>query len=150
MKEWQIRHQIFHKMFKDMDLGDDLSKETIIEEHEPDKIVARALDYPIRQTKELYYPGKSYCVAIIFAKLIAKHFNEDFYELLNHEDLLYKNDPYFIPYHQARDIYDQIIAKFPWDFLEDHTLGSPNFQKTCDYFYKEFLLHEDTKIFAPS
>lgn len=150
MKQWHLRHQIFHKIFKDMDLGDDLSKETIIIEDSPQMIVKRALMYPTTQTKELYYPGKSYCVAIVFAKLLEKNFDEDFYNALDDELLLYKNDPYFVRYSEAKDIYDAIIKDFPWDYIDNPERGSHNFQKTCDYFYKEFLLHDDTKMFAPA
>ena len=70
MKEWKVRHKLFHMLYQGEDLGDDLSKETIIFEEEDKKIIQRALEYPVKQTKELYYPGKSYAVAIIFAKLL--------------------------------------------------------------------------------
>ncbi|WP_127714887.1 hypothetical protein [Halobacteriovorax sp. HLS] len=150
MKEWHIRHKIFHQIFKDMDLGDDLSKEIIIEEHDEDSIVKRALQYPQIQTKELYYPGKSFCVAIIYAKLLEKHFKEDFYDSLNDERLLYENDPYFIPYNKAKSTYDRILSEFDWDLFENLNKASENFNKTCEYFDKEFLLHEDTRMFAPT
>ena len=151
MKDWHIRHKIFHQIFKDMDLGDDLSKETIIKEYEKDKIIQRALEYPVIQTKELYYPGKSYAVAIIFAKLLEHHFSEDFFECLNDPKLLYENDPYFIPYHEDKNTYDQIINNFPFELiLSSKKQCSENLEKTLTYFLKEFLLHEETKMFAPS
>lgn len=150
MKEWQIRHKIFHQVLSHMDMGDDLSKETIIEEKDQESIIRRAIDYPSKQTKELYYPGKSYAVAIIFAKLLEKYFQEDFYESLNNSELLYQNDPYFIPYSDDQETYDQILAAFPFHLIENPALGCENFQKTCEYFLKEFLLHEQTKIYLPS
>lgn len=149
MKDWHIRHRIFHQLFKDMDMGDDLSKETIIEEFEEEVIVQRAIDYPKLQTRELYYPGKSFAVAVIFAKLLEKHFKEDFLTSLDDPLLLYGNDPYFVPYHEAPQIYDQIIKNFPFNLLESPLLGSENFQKTCEYFEKEFLIHDSTRIYAP-
>lgn len=150
MKEWQIRHKIFHQVLSHLDMGDDLSKETIIEEHDQQSIIKRATEYPRIQTKELYYPGKSYAVAIIFAKLLEIHFGEDFFESLSHEQLLYENDPYFCTYPEDKETYDQIINNFPFEFITKPSLGSKNFQKTCEYFMKEFLLHDETKIYLPS
>jgi|GEM_PF-2093174 hypothetical protein len=150
MKEWHIRHKIFHQVFKDVDLGDDLSNETIIEEFNDSDIIKRALEYPVYQTKELYYPGKSYSVAIIFAKLLESNFDEDFYCALDDQLLLFENDPYFKRYSEAKDVYDKIIEDYPWQLFHGGESTSLNFKKTCEYFYKEFLLHEETKHFAPS
>ena len=149
MKEWHVRHKVFHQMFKNIDLGDDLSKETIIKEKEDRDIIKRAVEYFSRQSKNLYYPGKSYAVGIIYAKLLEKNFDENFYESLNDKLLLYENDPYFIPYSEAKDIYDEILKKIDWEYFNFPEKASPNFNKTCEYFYKEFLLHDDTKMFTP-
>lgn len=150
MKDWQIRHRIFHSVFKLMDMGDDLSKEIIIEENDKDSIVERAIQYPTIQTKELYYPGKSYAVGIIFAKLLEIHFQEKFYDSLDSEDLLFENDPYFVPYSADKNTYDDIIQSFPFELLENPKNGTDNFQKTCEYFMKEFLLHDETKMLLPT
>lgn len=149
MKDWHIRHKIFHQVFQDMDLGDDLSKEKIILEEDDESIVRRALEYPVNQTRELYYPGKSYCVAIIYAKLLEKNFGEDFYTCLDDDLLLYENDPYFCKYSSKKEVYDQIIKDFNWDLIDSPEKATDNFQRTTQYFYKEFLLHETTKHFAP-
>lgn len=150
MKEWKIRHEIFHRIFKNIDLGDDLSGYNIIFENEPHLIIKRALEYPFSQdSKNLYYPGKSYAVALIFAKLLEKEFNENFYEVLDDEFLLYKNDPYFKPYSKDKFIYDSIIKLFPFDLIFDKNINSDNLKKTIEYFYKEFLLHEETEVYAP-
>jgi hypothetical protein len=132
-----------------MDLGDDLSKEIIIEEFSEELIIKRALQYPKEQTKELYYPGKSYCVAIIYAKLLEVHFQEDFLTSLDDSLLLYENDPYFTPYSKDKKTYDSILEKFDWSLFENKDKATINFRKTCEYFAKEFLLHEETKMFAP-
>lgn len=150
MKDWHIRHRIFHQIFKDTDMGDDLSKETIIEEFEEELIVKRAVDYPSLQTRELYYPGKSYAVAVTFAKLLEIHFQEDFLTSLNDPLLLYENDPYFVPYQDEPELYDKIIQAFPFELVANPSKASANFQKTCEYFQKEFLLHESTRIYAPA
>ena len=150
MKEWQIRHKIFHQVFKGTDLGDDLSKETIIEDFSKEKIIKKALEYPLIQTRELYYPAKSYAVGIIFAKLLEHYFEEDFLECLNNDKLLYENDPYFVVYSKDKETYDEIIKSFPFELLAKKEKCSQNLLKTIEYFEKEFLIHDDTKMLLPS
>jgi hypothetical protein len=151
MKEWRVRHEIFHRLFKNIDLGDDLSNYNIIFENDPEVIIKRALEYPFSKDKlNLYYPGKSYAVAITFAKLLEKEFNENFYEVLNDDNLLYENDPYFKPYLKDKKVYDSIIKFFPFNLIFEKNIESDNFKKTIEYFYKEFLLHEETKFYAPT
>ena len=151
MKEWHIRHQIFHQFFNNSDIGDDLNSEIIIEEYEDNIIIQRALEYPHKQTKELYYPGKSYAIAVTFAKLLEHHFGEDFYTSLNDELLLYGNDPYYKTYSESKHIYDQIIKDFPFEILfSEYQECSANYKKTQEYFLKEFLIHDDTKHLLPS
>lgn len=149
MKDWHVHHRIFHQIFKDTDMGDDLSKEIIIEEYTDESKIKRALEYPVIQTKELYYPGKSYAVAITFAHLLNKEFDEEFYESLDDGLLLYENDPYFVRYSDDKYVYDQIIKKFPFHVIETRDCSN-NYKKTIEYFYKEMLLHDDTKMYAPS
>jgi hypothetical protein len=149
MKAWQIRHRLFHQLFQGEDLGDDLSKFTVIEEHSPDDIVRRALEYPVIQRPELYYPGKAYCVAVTFAKLLEIHFGEDFHECLRDPMLLYENPPFHKTYDEDPQTYERIISRFPWHLITDRASASPDFQKTLEYFELEFLLHEKTRMFAP-
>lgn len=149
MKEWKVRSKIYHAMVTEYD--DDLSKEIVVENYDEDEIIRRALQYPIAQTVELYYPAKSYAVAIIFAYLLEQEFDEDFYESLQDANLLFENDPYFKPYEDYHiEIYNRIIDDFPFYLFKDPTLGSKNFQLTVEYFYKEMLLHADTKQYLSS
>ncbi len=150
MKKWQVRQQIYQQIFSDEGFGDDLKDQKIIEEWEPSKIIQRALEYPRIQRDHLYYPAKSYAVAITYALLLAKHFGEDFYEVLKNESLLGANDPYFVTYEKSQDIYDAILADFPRDAVDSPQNFSLDFQKTCHYFYLEFLLDEKTSIYAPA
>jgi hypothetical protein len=150
MKDWHVRHKIFHQIFKDKDMGDDLSNYKIIEEWEKESIVKRAVQYPTIQQEELYYPGKSYSVAITFAKLLEKNFGEDFYESLDDELLLFGNDPYHKRYSEEKEVYDEILKDFPFEALENDNLSSEDYKKTMHYFYLEFLLDDETKMFAPS
>lgn len=150
MKEWQIRNQTFKKLFSQTDLGDQLEKEIIIEDFAPEQIIAKALEYPTSTALELYYPAKSYAVAIIFALLLKKEFDEDIYTALSDPDLLNGDDPYFKTYIESKDIYDAILMRFPMDCVFKAEKYAENFQKTCDYFYMQFLLNEEMKVYAPA
>jgi hypothetical protein len=104
MKEWKIKQKIYHKLNKKFD--DDIKNFNIEINQE---VVKYALQY--FQTKEIgwIYPSKSYVVAICYAKWLSEDFRENFYELLNDEELLAGNDPYFVTYKNSKEIYDEII-----------------------------------------
>lgn len=150
MKEWKLRQKIYHAMHNFEEFSDDLSKMKIIENFEENFIIEKALDYPTIQYDILYYPAKSYSVAITYAYLIEKEFSEKMIECLDDSDLLYNNDPYFKKYSDDKKTYDAILRKFPFHIIGDSKKCSEDFNKTIEYFYKEFLLHEDTKIYSPS
>lgn len=143
-----IRQEIFHRMLTYEEMGDSLSNETILEEYGPEDIVIRALQYISENSSILYYPGKSYAVAVTYALLLHKEFQEDVLGVLDEKNLLFGNDPYFKRYSDSKEIYDQILAKFPLDCINEPANFSLNFQKTHQYFYMEFLLHEKTMIYA--
>ena len=42
-------------------------------------------------------------------------FKEPFYNALNDEDLLFNNDPHFVPYWQDEETYDAILDKMEWN-----------------------------------
>ncbi|RLA63445.1 MAG: hypothetical protein DRQ88_12415 [Epsilonproteobacteria bacterium] len=140
MKEWKTRQELYHRMFTDH--SDVFTQFEIELNYDKDTIIKRALEYPTVQSELLYYPAKSYAVGIIFAHKISEKFNEDFYETLNDPDLLYKNDPYFVPYQSDKSTYDRIISEFPLSSLDQ--LSTPNLVKTLEYFEKEFLFHKKT------
>jgi hypothetical protein len=150
MKEWQIRNQTFKMLFSDTDLGDRLENEVIVEQYLPEQIIEKALEYPRSDAQELYYPAKSYAVAIIFALLLKQEFKEDIYVALSDPYLLNGDDPYFKTYVESKDIYDAILARFPMDCVLKPDQYSQNFQKTCKYFYMQFLLSNEMKIYAPA
>ncbi len=144
---WKIRSKIYHTVFKEY--SDNLAKERIIEEFDKESIIKRAVNYCKIQTNELYYPGKSYAVAIVFAYLLEREFGETFLTVLDDPNLLYENDPYFKRYSEDKETYDLIIDQFPFYIFEKQDEGSVNFWKTFDYFYEEMLLAEHTRIYAP-
>jgi len=88
----------------------------------------------------LVYPEKSYAVAMVYAKLLEKYFGENFYEVLDDQDLLL-GDKYFVRYSKNKEWYDKLIATMDewklWDF-ENSKL--PQVQATITYFKKEFQL----------
>ena len=131
------------------DPGDSLEKETIIEEWDPKVIIKRAKDYYKKQTKELYYPAKSYAIAVTYAFLLQKHFGGWVQDYLKDPELLGGNDPYFVPFSKENfNIYNPIILTY-FEALKDTDKHCENFKKTLDYFYKEFLLHDETRHLLP-
>lgn len=129
MKEWKIRQEIYHRLTKDH--GDDLNKRTI---EIVDDIVPSAVKYFKEKELGWLYPSKSYVVAILYAMWLEQEFNEDFFTALNDPDLLYNNDPYFIPYGQDPETYDKIIAAVPKDMSQGMI---PDIR---GYFEREFML----------
>lgn len=106
MKEWKVRQEVYRRL-NDI-TTDDLNKVDIL--WQPDTIVEDALRHWEEEVENWIYPGKSYFVAICYAHWISEDFKEDFYEVLNDPDLL-PDDPYFVPYSQAKDIYDEILGE---------------------------------------
>lgn len=83
------------------------------------------------------YPGKSYTVGILYAKWISEDFGEDFYEVLDDPDLLFGNDPYFVPYSKDKETYDKILE----NLVIDETQGTiPDIR---NYYEDEFMLKVD-------
>jgi len=105
-KEWKIRQALYHKL--NSDYTDDLKKVKI----EINKnIVENAVRYFFNEDIPFIYPSKSYVVAICYAYWLSKDFVEDFYELLDDNNLLYGNDPYFKTYSEDTKTYDEILKK---------------------------------------
>lgn len=147
MVDWKTRSKIYHMMTPDP--GDDLSKETIIEEWDEEDIIQKAIEYWYIQTKELYYPAKSYAVATTFAILLALNFGGKAKDYLNDSELL-PHDPYFKTYNQNPEIYDILLNEYSTYAMTRPDHHCENYKLTVDYFYKEMLLHEETRHLIPS
>jgi hypothetical protein len=104
MKEWKVKQKIYHKLNKNFD--DDIKNFNIEINQE---VVKYAIKYFNSKEIGWVYPSKSYVVALCYAKWISEDFGEDFYDLLNDEELLAGNDPYFVTYKKSKEIYDEII-----------------------------------------
>lgn len=129
---WKIRQKVYHMTTGLDDLTEDLNI-TYLESEED--IIEKAVDYFYEDSNILYYPSKSYCVAILYAKLLEMYFNENFMNCLDDKDLLYNNDRFFVPYSSSPKIYDELLSNIPKNFVQSDTEGV---KKTIEYFCEEF------------
>lgn len=129
MKDWKVQQAIYHKLNQWHD--DDLSLYDI--ELDPE-IVDNALLYFKTTDLGWVYPAKSYVVGICYAKWLNQYFAEDFYTALNDKDLLFGNDPYFVPYEEDKDTYNAILNAVGFDF--DESIGI--IPDVKEYFKEEF------------
>jgi hypothetical protein len=129
MKNWKIQQAIYHKLNQWHD--DDLSLHDI--ELDPE-IVETAIKYFTTTDLGWVYPAKSYVVGICYAKWLNQYFAEDFYTALNDKELLFGNDPYFVPYEEDKDTYNAILNAVGFDF--DESIGIVPDVK--EYFIEEF------------
>lgn len=129
LKEWKVRQEVYRRLNKPT--TDDLNKVDI--EWRPDTIVEDALRHWNEYIEEWIYPAKSYFVGICYARWIADDFQEDFYEVLDDPDLL-PDDPYFVPYSEATEIYDAILleAEFGDDGMVTDVLKYYDEEMQCD------------------
>jgi len=135
MKEWRYRRLLFNLVSSDYE-----NTETIVEQTDERKIVDKAVKYFQEDSGEdkLYYPSKSYAVAIIYAKLLSEYFDENFYSYLKKIDLL-DRDKYFRSYKTTPEIYESILDQIDINNL-DYSL--PDMAATKRYFQEEFLLND--------
>jgi len=131
--EYKLRQEMYHHLKKPNDL---LKDEFWIYTFDKDeRIISDIIDYFTKPVNLLIYPGKSYAVAIIYAKLLRKYWDIPIMHSLKDPDLLYGNDRFFIPYTPSVS-----------DKIYNHTLFvsyDPKLSqvaKTIDYFHEEFFL----------
>lgn len=128
-KEWKHWQRLYNSVVTDHSDAADKHKRVMKEE-----LVDNALFYIREQADYGIYPAKSYMVAIIYATMLEKVYNEDFYEVLGDENLLWGQDEFFVPYHDDPETYDAILKR-----LEEY----PNWlemgwaPKTVEYFMLE-------------
>jgi hypothetical protein len=133
MQEHKIRQEIYHRLNKEH--SDDLrDKEIVISQN----IVEDAIRYFKETDIGWIYPSKSYMVAICYSKWLSIYFGREYMDYLNDEDLLYGNDPYFLPFEKDSKTYIKILNEISWNF--DETKGMvPDVKQ---YFLKEFMIGE--------
>lgn len=131
MEEWKLRQEIYHRLNTKHD--DDLNDKKIIITKD---IVKNALRYFNEKDVGWIYPSKSYMVAICYARWLSEEFDKNPLVYLNDFNLLYNNDPYFLPYEKDIETYTKILNSISWNF--DETKGMVPDVK--EYFVKEFML----------
>jgi hypothetical protein len=133
MKDWKARQMAFHATSGDF--RDDLNEVDIVISED---IVGDAVMHFEEKVDEWIYPSKSYVVAICYAKWLEQDFDEDFYEVLDDPDLLFGNDPYFVPYSEDEGTYQAILEEIHFD---EHAGMVPDIYE----YYKEEMLYGRTK-----
>ena len=136
MKEFKVRQYVYNRLHP----LDDLIEEHEIVLNTNEDIVRLAVNYFNQDLDKLYFPAKSYSVAIIYSYLLDQNFGEDFYLSLNDPDLLGGNDKFFVPYSQDQANYDAILKElkvFSGEFKLQ--MNVKQVAKTVEYFQKEFL-----------
>jgi hypothetical protein len=134
MQEHKIRQEIYHRIHREH--SDDLAKQDIVLN---DDVIGTAVDYFQRRDLGWIYPGKSYMVAICYARWLSEHWGGNPIEYLLDTELLYGNDPYYVPYSVDTDIYDCILTAIGgWDF--DQTGGFV--PEVHQYWREEFMIEE--------
>lgn len=139
LKDWKIAQDVYHRLN-----GDELRDLKTSSETEPrdyatqSSLVDDIVLHFFKDPEVLIYPAKSYFVAIIYATLLVRHFDEDFYTVLNDPELLYGNDPHFKPYNESQSIYDAVMNVVGEHSGIDMTLGQcPD---VVQYFEEEFMI----------
>jgi len=110
MKDWKARQAAFHTTATEF--RDDLNEVDILIS---DDIVDDAVLHFNEKVDEWIYPAKSYVVAICYATWLSEDYGEDFYEVLDDPDLLFGNDPYFVPYSDDEGTYNAILEAIDFD-----------------------------------
>ena len=106
-QDWKIRQEIYHRLHTDY--TDDLNK-VKISECPDSQTLDYAIEYFTNDKLGWVYPAKSYVVGICYALWLTKDFGGNFWEYLNDPDLLYRNDPYFVPYDEDKKTYDKSVV----------------------------------------
>jgi hypothetical protein len=132
--DWKVKQEIYHRLYREHD--DDLKNFDItISEN----VVEDAVQYFTSRDIGWVYPGKSYMVAICYARWLSKEFGGRPLEYLDDPELLYNNDMYFKHYSLDPHTYIRILDKIGgWDFNETSGLV-PDVKK---YFDEEFGITE--------
>ena len=127
--DWKYRRKLSYLI---NDFNDTGLYYTVKKYGSDEELVNEIVDFFISGSK-LIYPAKSYFVAIVYAKLLEEHFNENFYDCLSDKELL-PDDYFFVPYNRNRNVYNAVLSRI------GNPLEYKAAEKTKEYFYQEFLL----------
>ena len=127
--DWKYRRKLSYLINDFNDTGLDY---TVKKYGSDEELVNEIVDFFISGSK-LIYPAKSYFVAIVYAKLLEEHFDENFYDCLSDKELL-PDDYFFVPYNRNRNVYNAVLSRI------GNPLEYKAAEKTKEYFYQEILL----------
>jgi hypothetical protein len=150
MKEHKLRQKVYHQTQPITDSIYDISKEEIYlvkDFYTFQEIVEDIEKHFKEEVTFLQYPAKSFMVAIVYATLISKYFGLDYYENLSDSELLFGNDPYFVPYSEdSKSLYDEVLIRvFPVlvNVINDSYFLPSQVKSTVDYFKKEMFIGKE-------
>lgn len=134
MKEWKIIQEIYHRLNPEhTDNADNF--DIVIS----DDIIDNAVKYFLTEDIGWIWPAKSYMVGICYARWLSEKFGGDpIIDYLEDPELLYNNDPYFVSYSTAPEIYHMILKQIGgWEF--DDQLGVvPEVRRYFDLEFGEY------------
>ena len=136
--EHKVRQALYHHLNpnpSDMNLG------VPYKSMNDRQLAFHVIDYFLNSDHEICYPAKSYAVALIYAHLLEKHFIIPFDTSLRDPELLFHNDPFFVPYTDESYVYNKAISHLQlYDGLQ---YNLPQVAATVEYFDQEFFLTQN-------
>lgn len=137
MKEYEYRRLTFYGL-RGQESFEDEHKNFTITIHE-DTTIQDAITYLLDGSSYLRFPGAARAVAIAAADIISRHFNENFFDVLNDPALMNYNDPYFRTYSEEKQIYDSILSDMPRNKIN---WGCERMRITERLITEEYMLDE--------
>lgn len=131
--------------------SDDFAGNTVPVVESFSTIVEDATRYLTVHREEMFYPGKSYAIALCYAHWLSQLGAGGMLGILSDPSLLNGDDPYFVPLGDAHidDIYIKIIESTELPDLFDDLSHLPYLEMTRNYFMDEFLLGTDSLVSYP-
>lgn len=146
-KDYLFARRLNYYALRSNAFEDDFSSLTNIEVIVNDStIIEDAIRYlTVYEPGVMRYPGKSYAIAYCYAYWLSELGAGDIRELLDLPDLMNYDDPYFVTYSNAVEIYEGLISKVE---IPD---PSNNEYLACTrrYFLEEFMLDPEGIQLSP-
>lgn len=137
MKEYTYRRISFYALHGQDDFEDEHKNFKMVVDEST--VIADAVTYLKDGTSYLRFPGAARAVAIAVADIIARNFNENFFDILNDKNLMNMNDPFFATYDEAKEVYDAILESVP---LHKINWSSERMGITERLILQEYMLDE--------
>lgn len=136
VSDHKIRQQLYHHLNPN---PSDLNIDVPVIERTDTDLALHVIDYFTNSGHEIEYPAKSYAVAVIYAYLLEKYFNVPVDTSLKDPNLLFGNDPHYVPYQENPDVYDIAMRVLTID-CDGLPYYLPQVRATVDYFDQEFFI----------